>query len=148
MRTCQNTYLCSECVAQKVFPNHTVDTSQLPCYCDHACIRLDDCCSDYKHFCAGKSLFLHILSWLSANEYNWSQVDKVSWSQPINLHLIFEKSSLTNLIFGLFQIQFYCLCSLHVRFLGKVTARQFCFEINWPLERCDEKWGNEKTILY
>jgi len=54
---CSTAGLCckhrdSECVAQKVFPNHTVDTSQLPCYCDHACIRLDDCCSDYKHFCA------------------------------------------------------------------------------------------------
>ena len=76
MKTCQNAYLCSECVAQKVFPNHTVDTSQLPCYCDHACIRLDDCCSDYKHFCAGKSLFLLILPWLSANEYSWLQVNK------------------------------------------------------------------------
>ena len=56
---CSTAGLCckhrdSECVAQKVFPNHTVDTSQLPCYCDHACIQLDDCCPDYKHFCAGK----------------------------------------------------------------------------------------------
>ena len=55
---CSTAGLCckhrdSECVAQKVFPNHTVDTSQLPCYCDHACLRLDDCCPDYKHFCAG-----------------------------------------------------------------------------------------------
>jgi len=54
---CSTAGLCckhrdSECVAQKVFPNHTVDTSQLPCYCDHACIQLDDCCPDYKHFCA------------------------------------------------------------------------------------------------
>jgi len=54
---CSTAGLCckhrdSECVAQKVFPNHTVDTSQLPCYCDHACIKLDDCCSDYKHFCS------------------------------------------------------------------------------------------------
>lgn len=56
---CSTAGLCckhrdSECVAQKVFPNHTVDTTQLPCYCDHACLRLDDCCPDYKHFCAGK----------------------------------------------------------------------------------------------
>jgi len=54
---CSTAGLCckhrdSECVAQKVFPNHTVDTSQLPCYCDHACVKLDDCCPDYKHFCA------------------------------------------------------------------------------------------------
>ena len=65
---CSTAGLCckhrdSECVAQKVFPNHTVDTSQLPCYCDHACIRLDDCCSDYKKFCAGKSLFLIIFDY-------------------------------------------------------------------------------------
>ena len=57
---CSTAGLCckhrdSECVAQKVFPNHTVDTSQLPCYCDHACVKLDDCCPDYKHFCAGES---------------------------------------------------------------------------------------------
>lgn len=54
---CSTAGLCckhrdSECVAQRVYPNHTVDTSQLPCYCDHACLRLDDCCPDYRHFCA------------------------------------------------------------------------------------------------
>ena len=63
---CSTAGLCckhrdSECVAQKVFPNHTVDTSQLPCYCDHACLRLDDCCPDYKHFCSGN--ILHRVSW-------------------------------------------------------------------------------------
>ena len=56
---CSTSGLCckhrdSECVAQRVYPNHTVDTSQLPCYCDHACIELEDCCPDYKQFCGGK----------------------------------------------------------------------------------------------
>ena len=56
---CSTTGLCckhrdSECVAQRVYPNHTVDTSQLPCYCDHACIELEDCCPDYRQFCGGK----------------------------------------------------------------------------------------------
>ncbi len=31
----------------------TVDTTSLPCYCDHACVKLDDCCRDYKDFCGG-----------------------------------------------------------------------------------------------
>ena len=56
---CSTSGLCckhrdSECVAQRVYPNHTVDTSQLPCYCDHACIELGDCCPDYRQFCGGK----------------------------------------------------------------------------------------------
>ena len=56
---CSTSGLCckhrdSECVAQRVYPNHTVDTSQLPCYCDHACIELEDCCPDYRQFCGGK----------------------------------------------------------------------------------------------
>jgi hypothetical protein len=55
---CSTSGLCckhrdGDCVAQRVYPNHTVDTSQLPCYCDHACLRLDDCCPDYRHFCSG-----------------------------------------------------------------------------------------------
>lgn len=63
---CSTAGLCckhrdSECVAQKVFPNHTVDTSQLPCYCDHACLRLDDCCPDYKHFCSGNKFLFSLL---------------------------------------------------------------------------------------
>ena len=55
---CSTSGLCckhrdSECVAQRVYLNHTVDTSQLPCYCDHACIELGDCCPDYREFCGG-----------------------------------------------------------------------------------------------
>ena len=60
---CSTSGLCckhrdSECVAQRVYPNHTVDTSQLPCYCDHACIELEDCCPDYRQFCGGKYYWL------------------------------------------------------------------------------------------
>ena len=58
---CSTSGLCcrhrdSGCVAQRVYPNHSaVDTSQLPCYCDQACIGLQDCCQDYRQFCGGKS---------------------------------------------------------------------------------------------
>jgi len=63
---CSTTGLCckhrdSECVAQRVYPNHTVDTSQLPCYCDHACIELEDCCPDYRQFCGVKDC--HVSEW-------------------------------------------------------------------------------------
>ncbi len=44
----------SHCVAQRINANHTVDTSELPCYCDHACVHLEDCCADYKQFCGGR----------------------------------------------------------------------------------------------
>ena len=58
---CSTSGLCckhrdSECVAQRVYPNHTVDTSQLPCYCDHACIELEDCCPDYRQFCRCRNI--------------------------------------------------------------------------------------------
>lgn len=63
---CSTSGLCckhrdSECVAQRVYPNHTVDTSQLPCYCDHACIELEDCCPDYRQFCGVKDC--HVSEW-------------------------------------------------------------------------------------
>merc|ERR1711981_491274 len=63
---CSTSGLCckhrdSECVAQRVYPNHTVDTSQLPCYCDHACIELEDCCPDYRQFCGVKDC--HVSQW-------------------------------------------------------------------------------------
>lgn len=45
----------SGCVVQNVLKNHSVDTSALPCYCDHACLKLDDCCIDYREFCSGES---------------------------------------------------------------------------------------------
>ena len=55
---CSRANLCcrrrdSGCVVQRVFSNHSVDTSELPCYCDQACARLDDCCQDYRQFCSG-----------------------------------------------------------------------------------------------
>ena len=44
----------SGCVVQHVFANKSIDTRNLPCYCDHACLRLQDCCQDYREYCAGK----------------------------------------------------------------------------------------------
>ncbi|CAB4058620.1 unnamed protein product [Lepeophtheirus salmonis] len=63
---CSTSGLCckhrdSKCVAQKINSNHTVDTSALPCYCDHACLRLQDCCPDFKEFC--QVIDCHVSEW-------------------------------------------------------------------------------------
>lgn len=57
---CSTSGLCcrhrdSDCVVQRVYPNHSiVDTTHLPCYCDQACLKLEDCCQDYRQFCGVK----------------------------------------------------------------------------------------------
>jgi len=92
---CSTSGLCckhrdSECVAQRVYPNHTVDTSQLPCYCDHACIELEDCCPDYRQFCGVKDC--HVSEWgpwspCSADKCNTFGVEerhRVVLGHPVN----------------------------------------------------------------
>ena len=63
---CSSAGLCcrhrdSGCVVQHVFPNKSIDTSELPCYCDQACLRLDDCCPDYREFCSGRDTVKSLL---------------------------------------------------------------------------------------
>lgn len=57
--SCKESKLCCEgrdssCVVQKA-PLNTIieDLSDKPCYCDHACIKLGDCCHDFKEACGG-----------------------------------------------------------------------------------------------
>lgn len=44
----------SSCVVQKT-PINTIneDPYEKPCYCDHACLKLGDCCTDFKSYCGG-----------------------------------------------------------------------------------------------
>ncbi|XP_071443116.1 somatomedin-B and thrombospondin type-1 domain-containing protein [Hetaerina americana] len=55
--SCRESRLCcpgrdSSCVVQKAPLNAIIeDLSDEPCYCDHACIKLGDCCSDFKEAC-------------------------------------------------------------------------------------------------
>ncbi|XP_055535329.1 somatomedin-B and thrombospondin type-1 domain-containing protein-like [Wyeomyia smithii] len=55
--SCRDAALCcsgrdSACVVQKVPPNAMMaDLNVKPCYCDHACLKLDDCCGDFKGYC-------------------------------------------------------------------------------------------------
>lgn len=58
--SCREQSLCcngrdSSCVVQKAPINAIIeDLNDKPCYCDHACLKLGDCCSDFKQHCGGK----------------------------------------------------------------------------------------------
>ncbi|EAT48817.1 AAEL000205-PA, partial [Aedes aegypti] len=61
--SCRESSLCcngrdSSCVVQKAPLNAIIeDLNDKPCYCDHACLRLGDCCEDFKSHCGGKLCF-------------------------------------------------------------------------------------------
>lgn len=58
--SCREAKLCcpgrdSSCVVQKAPINAIIeDLSDKPCYCDHACLKLGDCCTDFKEACGGE----------------------------------------------------------------------------------------------
>lgn len=58
--SCREATLCcngrdSSCVVQKAPINAIIeDLSDKPCYCDHACLKLGDCCDDFKQHCGGE----------------------------------------------------------------------------------------------
>ncbi|PRD26566.1 UNVERIFIED_CONTAM: Somatomedin-B and thrombospondin type-1 domain-containing protein [Trichonephila clavipes] len=44
----------STCVVQNAPLNSIIeDLSDKPCYCDHACLKVGDCCHDFKEACEG-----------------------------------------------------------------------------------------------
>ncbi|XP_023211060.1 somatomedin-B and thrombospondin type-1 domain-containing protein-like [Centruroides sculpturatus] len=55
--SCRKAKLCcsgrdSSCVVQKAPVNAIIeDLSDKPCYCDHACLKVGDCCHDFKEAC-------------------------------------------------------------------------------------------------
>lgn len=57
--SCGSAKLCcqgrdSGCVIQKESPNAIIESPRdKPCYCDHACLKLADCCDDFKETCGG-----------------------------------------------------------------------------------------------
>ena len=47
----------ADCVVQKTPINAIMeDLSDEPCYCDHGCLDVGDCCPDFKDYCGGKSI--------------------------------------------------------------------------------------------
>ena len=60
--SCKEAGLCctgrdASCVVQKTPQNAIIeDLRDTPCYCDHACLKLNDCCPDYRQTCGGTNL--------------------------------------------------------------------------------------------
>lgn len=58
--SCREAGLCcagrdASCVVQKTSLNAIVeDPDDGACYCDHACLKLGDCCHDFKESCGGE----------------------------------------------------------------------------------------------
>uniref|UniRef100_A0A182FVV1 Uncharacterized protein n=1 Tax=Anopheles albimanus TaxID=7167 RepID=A0A182FVV1_ANOAL len=58
--SCREATLCcngrdSSCVVQKAPLNAIIeDLNDKPCYCDHACLKLGDCCDDFKSHCGAR----------------------------------------------------------------------------------------------
>ncbi|XP_016978674.1 cyclin-dependent kinase 11B [Drosophila rhopaloa] len=73
--SCREAQLCctgrdSSCVVQKAPINAIIeDLSDKPCYCDHACLKLGDCCDDFKDHCG-------VLDCQVGDFGAWSECDK------------------------------------------------------------------------
>ena len=46
----------SQCVVQEAGLNEIIEDylEDEPCYCDHGCLDVGDCCPDFKDYCGGK----------------------------------------------------------------------------------------------
>ena len=59
MGSCREATKCCDgkdpdCVVQKADLNSIImDLEDEPCYCDHNCINMGDCCPDFKDYCGG-----------------------------------------------------------------------------------------------
>lgn len=99
--SCRAAKLCcqgrdSGCVIQKASPNAIIESPRdTPCYCDHACLKLNDCCNDFKEACNGKFFFIFSLINLFDNHMYLIILFNVSFSfvrdfKLFNFHLCFK----------------------------------------------------------
>lgn len=89
--SCREASLCcngrdSSCVVQKT-PLNVIneDPNVKPCYCDHACLKLGDCCEDFKSHCGGKwSCGLALIEFLMTFSCRFDVKEKKIYSFPIS----------------------------------------------------------------
>ena len=61
MGSCREAKKCCEgkdpdCGVTKADINSIImDPDDAPCYCDHNCLNMGDCCPDFKDYCGGES---------------------------------------------------------------------------------------------
>lgn len=78
----------SSCVVQEAPLNAIIeDLSDKPCYCDHACIKVGDCCHDFKEACEG--MWINICEFLIFPPFYYSPLPP--YQQPFYSY-IFHKS--------------------------------------------------------
>jgi hypothetical protein len=68
--SCRATKQCCEgkdgaCVVQSAEVNSiSFEPDDAPCYCDHNCLNMGDCCNDFKDYCGGDIKLVYPLTWL------------------------------------------------------------------------------------
>ncbi|KAL1396707.1 hypothetical protein pipiens_010329 [Culex pipiens pipiens] len=107
--SCREAALCcngrdSSCVVQKAPLNAIIeDLNDKPCYCDHACLRLGDCCDDFKAHCGVKHPQLTRLIFQS---HNFRRLQQIVMACPTNVTFVAETFS------GDFQCRAFADCEL------------------------------------
>lgn len=78
--SCRAAKLCcqgrdSGCVIQKVSPNAIIESPKdKPCYCDHACLKLNDCCNDFRETCSGEFYSITNLTPITIFNYEYTNI--------------------------------------------------------------------------
>ncbi|XP_055628603.1 somatomedin-B and thrombospondin type-1 domain-containing protein [Toxorhynchites rutilus septentrionalis] len=88
--SCREASLCcngrdSSCVVQKAPLNAIIeDLNDKPCYCDHACLRLGDCCEDFKAHCG-------VIDCVVSEWAPWSECDTACGTGMMSRNRIIEQ---------------------------------------------------------
>lgn len=130
--SCKEASLCcngrdSSCVVQKAPINAIIeDLSDKPCYCDHACLKLGDCCEDFKSHCGG-SYHFYVIS------YIYGDFLEYTYTRKAPSHIISQQQCPT-LIIQVLCVKSYSLIVM------TITQPLTMMEIRNPYQREDLGW--------